>query len=120
MGLRVGSRRVGKELIIEHPPEVFYISDSSDGRGNGLEDDVELNHGVRDFVEDNSKSWDVKDDDDDDVVELGQMGSGIMNSDYESEKLHSLVESSSNDELGYDSDDNSKDDKRTNVGDGRE
>ena len=45
---QVGSRRVGKEPIIEHPPEVFYISDSSNGGGSGLEDDVELNHGVRD------------------------------------------------------------------------
>ena len=57
----MGSRRVGKEPIIEHPPEVFYISDSSDnvgcdGGGSDLEDDVELNHGVRDFVEDCSDS----------------------------------------------------------------
>ena len=57
---QVGSRRVGKEPIIEHPPEVFNISDSSDGGGNGLEDDVELNKGVRDFVEDSSDSWDDK------------------------------------------------------------
>ena len=28
----------------------------SDGGGSGLEDDVELNHGVRNFVEDNSDS----------------------------------------------------------------
>ena len=51
---QVSSRRVGKEPIIEHPPEVFHISDSSDsvgndGGGNGLEDYVELNYGVRDF-----------------------------------------------------------------------
>ena len=43
-----------------------------------------------------------------------------MNFDYESEELHSLVESSSDDELGYDIDDNSEEDKRTYVGDGRE
>ena len=59
---QVGSRRVGKEPIIEHLPEVFYISDSSDGRGSGLEDDVELNYGVRDFVEDSSDNWDDKND----------------------------------------------------------
>ena len=51
---QVGSRRVDKEPIIEHPPEVFHISDisdsvGSDGGGSGLEDDVELIHGVRDF-----------------------------------------------------------------------
>lgn len=43
-----------------------------------------------------------------------------MNFDYESEELRSLVESSSDDKLGYDTDDNSEDDKRTHVGNGRE
>ena len=109
----MGSRRVGKEPIIKHPPEIFHISDSSDsvgsdGGGSGLEDDVELNHGVRDFVEDSSDSWDGKDDAD--VNEPGQMDASVMNSDYESEELHRLVESSSNDELGYDSDDKFEDD----------
>ena len=118
---QVGSRRVGKESIIEHPPEVFLISDSSDsvgsdGRGSGLEDNVELNHGVRDFVE--VSSWDGKDGAD--INELGQMGVGVMNSDYKSEGLHSLVESSSDDELGYDSDDKNEDDNRTYVGDEKE
>nr|POE44759.1 hypothetical protein CFP56_77109 [Quercus suber] len=103
---QMGSRRVGKEL--EHPPEVFHINDSSDSVGSdggesGLEDDVELTHGVRDFVEDSSDSWDGKDDAE--VNKPGQMGAGVMNSDYESEELHSLVDSSSNDELGCDSDD---------------
>ena len=121
---QVGSRRVGKESIIEYPPKVFYISDSSDsvrsdGGGSGLEDDVELNHGIRDFVEDSSDSWDGKDDDDV-VVEVSQMGAGIMNSDYESEELHSLIESSSDDEFEYDSDNKSKDDNRTHMGDGKE
>nr|POE97552.1 hypothetical protein CFP56_17071 [Quercus suber] len=119
---QMGSRRVDKEPIIKHPSEVFHVSDSSDsegsdGWGSGLEDEVELNHGVRDFVEDNSDSWDGKDADD--VVEPGQIGAGVINSDYESEELHNLVESSSDDELWYDSDDNSKDDKSTHVGDGR-
>ena len=75
-----------------------------------------MNHGVRDFVEDSSDSWDGKDDDD---VEPGQMGAGVMNSDYENEELHSLVESSSDDELGYDSDDDVEDDRSTHVGNGR-
>ena len=124
---QMGSRRVGKEPIIEHPPQVFIISDGSDsgvGR-NGLDDEVELNHSVRDFVEDSSDSWDGKDDDDDDDddddnnIEPGQMGAGVMNFDYESEELHSLVESSSNDEFGYDSDDDAEDDRSTHVGNGR-
>ena len=125
---QVGSRRVDKEPIIEHPPEVFHISDisdsvGSDGGGSGLEDDVELIHGVRDFVKDSSDSWDGKNDAN--VNEPGQMGFGVMNSDYESEELHSLVESLSDDELGYDSDDKSEDDKseadnKTHVGDERE
>ena len=73
----------------------------------------------REFVEDSSNSWDGKDDDDDDVIEPGQMSAGVMNSDYESEELHSLVESSSDDELGYDSDDIFEDDRSTHVGNGR-
>ena len=77
-----------------------------------------MNHGIRDFVEDSSDSWDGKDDDD--VIEASQMGAGVMNSDYESEELHSLMESSSNDEFEYDSDDKSKDDNMTHIGDGKE
>ena len=117
---QVGSRRVGKESIIEHPPQVFIISDDSDsgGGGSGLDDEVELNHGDREFVEDSNDNWDGKDDDDD--VEPSQMSAGVMNSDYESEELHSLVESSSDDELGYDSDDDAKDDRSTHVGNGKD
>ena len=119
---QVGSRRVGKEPIIEYPLEVFHVSDSndsggSDGGGSSLKDEVELNHGVRDFVKDSSDNWDGKNDDD--VVEPSQMSAGVKNSDYETEKLHSLVKSPSDDELWYDSKDNSKDDKSTHVGDGR-
>ena len=116
---QVGLRRVGKEPIIEHPPQVFIISDGSDSgvRRNGLDDEVELNHGVRDFVEDSSDSWDGKNDDDD--VEPSQMGACVMNSDYESEELHSLVESSSDDKLGYDSNDDAEDDRSTHVGNGK-
>ena len=76
-----------------------------------------MNHGVRDFVEDSSDSWDGKNDDDD--VEPSQMGTGVMNFDYESEELYSLVESSSNDELGYDNDDDVEDDRSTHVENGK-
>ena len=116
---QVGSRRVGKESIIEHPPQVFIISDGNDsgGEGSGLDDEVVLNHGDREFVEDSNDNWDGKDDDDD--VEPSQMSAGVMNFDYESEELHSLVESSFDDELGYDSDDDAKDDRSTHVRNGK-
>ena len=119
----VGSRRVGKEPIIEHPPKVFIVNDGSDsgesgGGGSGLDDEVELNHGVRDFVEDSSDNW-VGKDDDDDVVEPRQMGTCVMNYDYESVELHSLVESSSDDEFGYDSDDIFEDDRSMHVENGK-
>ncbi|KAK9989435.1 hypothetical protein SO802_029674 [Lithocarpus litseifolius] len=74
---------------------------------------VGLSTHLRDFVEDSSDSWDGKDDAD--VNEPGQMGAGVMNSNYESEELHSLVESSSDDELGYDSDDKFEGDNSTHV-----
>lgn len=47
------------------------------------------------------------------------MGASVMNSHYKSDELHSLVESSSDDELGYDSADIFEDDKSTHVGNGR-
>ena len=47
------------------------------------------------------------------------MGAGVMNSDYKSEKLYSLVESSSDDELGYDSDHDVEDDRSTYMGNGK-
>ena len=78
-----------------------------------------MNYSVRDFVENNSDSWDGNDDDDNNVVELGQIGAGVMNFGYESEKLYSLVESSSDDELGYDNDDDVEDDRSTYVGNGK-
>ena len=78
-----------------------------------------MNYGVTNFVEDNSDSWDSKDDDDNDVVEPSQMGAGVMNFDYESEELYSLVESSSDDELGYGNDDDVEDDRSTHVENGK-
>ena len=49
-----------------------------------------------DIVEDSIDSWDNQAEDDE--VEPRQMGGGVMNSDYESEKLHILDESSSSSE----------------------
>nr|POF19118.1 hypothetical protein CFP56_49969 [Quercus suber] len=47
------------------------------------------------------------------------MGAGIMNSDYDSEELHSLKESSSDDDIGDDTDDSSEDELKTPVGKGK-
>ena len=47
------------------------------------------------------------------------MGADVMNSDYESEELHSLDESSSNDKIGDDSDDNTKVELKIPRGKGR-
>ena len=47
------------------------------------------------------------------------MGAGVINSDYESEELHSLEESSSDDDFGDDTDYGSEDELRTPVGKGR-
>ena len=46
-----------------------------------------------DIGEDSANSWDNQAEDGE--VEPGQMGGGVMNSDYESEELLSLDESSS-------------------------
>ena len=64
-----------------------------------------MHPGQRDFVDDSSDSWDDKDYDDNDV-ELAKMGASVMNSNHESKELHSLDESSSNDDIGDDSGDN--------------
>jgi len=47
------------------------------------------------------------------------MGVGVMNFDYKSEELHSLEESSSGDDIGDDSNDNSVDELKTPMGKGR-
>ena len=75
-----------------------------------------MNPTEREFVEDSSDSWDGSNKD---VTELVQMGAGVINSDYESEELHSLEESSSDDDIGDDTDHNSEDELKTPVGKGR-
>ena len=117
----VYSKRAGKEPMTQHPSEDKDVTDSSDSGGgdgerSGLEDEDVVNHAEREFVEDNSDSWDGSDED---VTEPVQMGAGIINSDYESEELHSLEESSSDDDFGDDTNDGSEDELRTPVGKGR-
>ena len=107
--------------MTQHPSEDKDVVDSSDsgggdGEGSGLEDEDVVNHAEREFVEDNSDSWDGSDED---VIEPVQMGVGVINSDYESEELHSLKESSSDDDFGDDTDDGSEDGLRTPVRKGR-
>ena len=115
------SRRHGKEPMTQHPSENKDVTDSSDsgrgdGEGSGLENEDVVNHAEREFMEDSSDSWDGSDED---VTEPVQMGAGVINSDYESEELHSLKESSSDDDFGNDTDNGSEDELRTPVGKGR-
>ena len=115
----VYSRRHGKEPITQHPSEDKDVTDSSDsGGGDGegsVEDEDVVNHAEGEFVEDSSDSWDGFDED---VTEPVQMDVGVIKSDYESEKLHSLEKSSSNDDFRDDTDYGSEDELRTPVGKG--
>ena len=104
--------------MAQHPSEDKDVTDSSDngggdGEGSGLENEDVVNHAEREFVEDSSDSWGCSDED---VTEPVQMGTGVINSDYESKELHSLEESSSDDDFGDDTDDGSEDELRTPVG----
>ena len=115
------SRRAGKEPVTQHLSKDKDVVDSSNsGGGNGersgLEDEDVVNPDEREFVEDNSDSWDGSDED---VTEPVQIGVGVMNFDYESEELHSLEKSSSDDDIRDDTDDSSKDELKTLVGKGR-
>ena len=119
--VEVYSRRAGKKPITQHPSEDKDVTDSSDsgggdGEGSGLEDEDVVNHAKREFLEDSSNSWDGSDED---VTEPVQMGAGVINSDYESKELHSLKESSSDDDFGDDTDDGSEDELKTPMGKGR-
>ena len=107
--------------MTQHPSEDKDVVDSSDsgggdGEGSGLEDEDVVNPDKREFVEDSSDSWDSFDED---VTKPVQMGTGVMNSDYESEELHSFEESSSDDDFGDDTDDGFEDELKTPVGKGR-
>ena len=75
-----------------------------------------MNPDEREFVEDSSDSWDGSDED---VTEPIQMGASVINSDYESEELHNLEESSSDDDIRDDTNDSSEDELKKPVGKGR-
>ena len=115
----VYSKRHGKEPITQHPSEDKDVTDSSDsGGGDGegsVEDEDVVNHAEGEFVEDSSDSWDGFDED---VTEPVQMDVGVIKSDYESEELHSLEKSSSNDDFRDDIDYGFEDELRTPVGKG--
>ena len=107
--------------MTQHPFEDKDVTDSSDsgggdGEGSGLEDEDVVNHVEREFMEDSSDSWDGSDED---VTEPVQMGADVINSNYESEELHNLEESSFDDDFGDDIDDCSEDELKTLVGKGR-
>nr|POE48507.1 hypothetical protein CFP56_53095 [Quercus suber] len=115
------SRRASKEPVTQHPFEDKDVVDSSDsrggdGEGSGLEDEDIVNPDEREFVEDSSDSWDGYDED---VTEPIQMDAGVMNPDYDNEELHSLEESSSDDDIGDDTDDSSEDELKTPMGKGK-
>ena len=93
---QVWARRAGKAPVVDD-----QVEESSEVEGSDLEEEPQMQ--PMDIGEDNTNSWDNQVEDDE--VELGQMGGGVMNSDYESEELLSLDESSSSSEHCNDSSD---------------
>ena len=88
-GEQVWARRAGKAPVVDDQPE-----ERSEAEGSDLEEEPQMQ--PVDIGEDSSDSWDNQAEDDE--VGPGQMGGGVMNSDYESEELFSLDESSSSSE----------------------
>nr|POF22412.1 hypothetical protein CFP56_66023 [Quercus suber] len=90
---QVYARRPGKEPVAEdqqQDPVDKQREESSETEGNDLEDEPQMQ--PMNIGEDSTDSWDNETDKVE--FELGQMGAGIMNSDYESKELLSLDESS--------------------------
>ena len=88
-GEQVWARRAGKAPVVDD-----QVAERSEARGSDLEEESQMQ--PIDIGEDSTDSWDNQAKDDE--FELGQMGGGVMNSDYESEELFSLDESSSSSE----------------------
>ena len=97
---QVCARRAGKALVVDD--QVEGSSKGSEYERSDLEEESEMQ--PMNIGEDSTNSWDNQAENDD--VEPGQIGGGVMNSDYEIEELLSLDESSSSSE---DSDDSSVD-----------
>ena len=96
---QVCARKAGKAPVVDN--QVEKSSEGSEDERSDLEEELEMQ--PMNIGEDSTNSWDNQAEDDE--VELGQMGGGVMNSDYESEELLSLDESSSSSEDGDDSSD---------------
>ena len=96
---QVCARKAGKTPVVDN--QVEKSSEGSEDERSDLEEELEMQ--PMNIGEDSTNSWDNQAEDDE--VELGQMGGGVMNSDYESEELLSLDESSSSSEDGDDSSD---------------
>nr|POF10002.1 hypothetical protein CFP56_39950 [Quercus suber] len=94
---QVCARRAGKAPVVDD--QVEESSEGSEDERSDLEEEPEIQ--PMNIGEDSTDSWDNQAEDDE--VEPGQMDGGLMNSDYESEELLSLDESSSSNEDGDDS-----------------
>ncbi|KAK9993852.1 hypothetical protein SO802_023555 [Lithocarpus litseifolius] len=90
---QVCARRAGKAPIVDD-----QVEESSEDEGSDLEEEPKMQ--PMNIGEDSTDSWENQAEDDE--VEPGQMGGGVMNSNYESEELLSLDESSSTSEDGDD------------------
>ena len=89
----LGCRRPGKEPVVEEPQgDGSVTTDSNDSSSDAeMEGAREMNPNQRYVGEDSSDSWD----NDGEATLPEQMGASVVNSDYTSEKLLSLTESSS-------------------------
>nr|POF18727.1 hypothetical protein CFP56_24955 [Quercus suber] len=88
-GEQVWARRASKAPVVDDQHE-----ERSEAEGSDIEEEPHMQ--PIDIGEDSTDSWDNQAEDDE--VEPGQMGGGVMNSDYESEELLKLDESSSSSE----------------------
>nr|POF04687.1 hypothetical protein CFP56_38527 [Quercus suber] len=95
---QVGARRASKAPVVND-----QVEESSEAEGSDLKEEPQMQ--PMDIGKDSTESWDWENQAEDDEVKPGQMGGGVMNSDYKSEELLSLDESSSSNEHCNDSSD---------------
>nr|POE53067.1 hypothetical protein CFP56_06920 [Quercus suber] len=101
----LGCRRLGKEPIVEEPQQDRAITTNSNDsfKDNNVEGVRSMNPNQRYVGEDSASS------DSEELMHMcDQMGDGVMNSDYTTEELLSLSESSSDGEFHGDVDDGSE------------